>query len=264
MSESFLALDEPPAYGVINPDGTSPYVLLCEHASPRIPRCLGDLGLPEAERLRHIGWDIGAQALALGLSAALDAPLFLTNYSRLAIDCNRPLDAISLMPEVSEATAVPGNRNLSPVARQARIEALHRPYHEAVARRLDARQAAGLPTLVVGVHSFTPQFKGQARPWHAGILFERAKAFGQALIAALAEDPTQVIAANEPYRIDTDDYTVPVHGDARGLPAVLLEIRHDLIGHMAGVRDWTARLSHALRVAEAHGASGRPAEQTLR
>ncbi|MCA0273872.1 MAG: N-formylglutamate amidohydrolase [Proteobacteria bacterium] len=264
MTEPFLALDEPPAYGVVNPDGASPYVLLCEHASPRIPRCLGDLGLQEAERLRHIGWDIGAQALALGLAAALDAPLFLTNYSRLAIDCNRPLDAASLMPEVSEATVVPGNRGLTASARRARIEALHNPYHAAVARRLDARQAAGLPTLVVGVHSFTPQFKGNERPWHAGILFERAEAFGRALIAALAEDPTLVIAANEPYRIDTDDYTVPVHGDARGLPAVLLEVRHDLIADAAGVRDWTARLSHALRAAQTHGTSGRLADRAGR
>lgn len=264
MTEPFLAADEPPAYAAVNPDGGSPYVLLCEHASPRIPRRLGDLGLPEAERYRHIGWDIGAQALALGLSAALDAPLFLTGYSRLVIDCNRPLDATSLMPELSETTVVPGNRGLTAAARQARIEALHQPYHAAVARRLDARQAAGVPTLVVGVHSFTPRFMGQERPWHAGILFGRAQAFGQALIAALAEDPALVVAANEPYRIDGDDYTVPVHGDARGLPAVLLEIRHDLIGDAAGVRDWTLRLAHALRGAEGHAASGRAAARRAR
>ena len=178
MTESFLALDEPPAYGVVNPDGASPYVLLCEHASPRIPRCLSDLGLPKAERMRHIGWDVGAQALALGLSAALDAPLFVANYSRLVVDCNRPLSAASLMPEISEATLVPGNRGLTAAARQRRVDALFHPYHDAVARRLDARQAAGRPTLVVGVHSFTPQFKGHNRPWHAGILFDRARDFG--------------------------------------------------------------------------------------
>ena len=256
MTESFLALDEPPAYGVVNPDGASPYVLLCEHASPRIPRCLSDLGLPKAERMRHIGWDVGAQALALGLSAALDAPLFVANYSRLVVDCNRPLSAASLMPEISEATLVPGNRALTAAARQRRVDTLFHPYHDAVARRLDARQAAGRPTLVVGVHSFTPQFKGHNRPWHAGILFDQARGFGQRLITALAEDPALIIAANEPYRIDADDYTVPVHGDARGLPAVLLEIRQDVIADAGGVRDWTLHLTRALRAAEGCASAG--------
>lgn len=257
MSDPLLALDEPPAYGVVNPDGSSPYVLLCEHASPRIPRALGDLGLPEAERLRHIGWDIGAQALALGLSAALDAPLFVAHYSRLVVDCNRPVGNPSMIPEVSESTAVPGNRDLSQAARQLRLDTLFHPYHAAIARRLDLRQAQGLPTLVVGVHSFTPVYKGQSRPWHAGILYDAAQGFGQAILQGLALDPALVIAANEPYRIDADDYTVPVHGDARGLPAVLLEIRHDLIASHSGVRDWSDRLTAALRAAESHATAGR-------
>ncbi|WP_415182335.1 N-formylglutamate amidohydrolase [Phaeovulum sp.] len=263
MTDTFLALDEPPAYGVVNPDGASPYVLLCEHASPRIPRGLDNLGLADADRMRHIGWDIGAQALALGLSAALDAPLFVAQYSRLVVDCNRPLGNPSMMPEVSETTEVPGNRNLDEAARQARLDALFRPYHAAIARRLDARQVAGLPTLVVGVHSFTPVYKGQSRPWHAGILYDGAQAFGQSIIAELALDPALTIAANEPYRIDVDDYTVPIHGDARGLPAVLLEVRHDLIGSHSGVREWTRRLSAALRAAEGHASAGHISGQAV-
>lgn len=256
MCAPLLAMDEPPAYGVVNPDGASPYVLLCEHASPRIPVALGDLGLSQAERMRHIGWDIGAQALALGLSATLDAPLFVANYSRLVVDCNRPPGNPSMIPEVSESTTVPGNLALGKAARKARLDALFHPYHGAIARRLDARQAAGKPTLVVGVHSFTPIYKGQSRPWHAGILFDAAKGFGTAILAQLARDQALVVAANEPYRIDADDYTVPIHGDARGLPAVLLEIRHDLIGDMSGVGEWTRRLTGALRVAEGHACVG--------
>ncbi len=252
MSDPLLALDEPPAYGVVNPDGASPYVLLCEHASPRIPRALGDLGLSDVERLRHIGWDIGALALALGLSEALDAPLFVANYSRLVVDCNRPVSNPSLMPEISETTPVPGNKNLDPAARQSRVDTLFHPYHAAISRRLDARQAAGQPTLVVGVHSFTPVYKGQSRPWHAGILFDAARDFGAALVADLAQDTALVVAANQPYQIDADDYTVPIHGDARGLPAVLVEIRHDLIADFAGVQEWTKRLSGPLLAAQNH------------
>lgn len=256
MTNPFLAPDEPPAYGVVNPDGSSPYVLLCEHASPRIPRVLGDLGLPMAEQMRHIGWDIGAQALALGLSAALDAPLFIANYSRLVVDCNRPIGNPSLIPEVSETTEVPGNRRLGAAARQIRIDTLFLPYHAAVARRLDRRQDAGQPTLVVGVHSFTSVYKGQSRPLHVGILFSQAEDFGRAIIAALASDPGLRVAANQPYRIDSDDYTVPVHGDARGIPSALLEIRQDLISDEAGIAEWAERLTQALCRAAGHAVAG--------
>lgn len=241
-----LAPDEPPPYGVINPDGTSPYVLLCEHASPRIPRALADLGLPQADILRHIGWDIGAQAVALLLAERLDAPLFVANYSRLVVDCNRPLGNPSLMPETSAGTPIPGNRGLSDTARNARIEALFTPYHTAIARRLDLRQQAGQRTLVVGIHSFTPDFPGQGRPWHAGILFDRARGFGEALIEALTAAGATRVTANEPYVIDHNDYTVPIHGNARDLPALLVEMRQDLVTDRAGIETWAGWLHHAL------------------
>lgn len=249
-SAPLLALDEPPPYGVVNPDGTSPYLLLCEHASPRIPRILGDLGVPEAERMRHIGWDIGAQALGLHLAHALDAALFSAGYSRLVVDCNRPEGNPSLMPEVSESTPVPGNRDLSDAARAARMEALFHPFQAAVSRRLDLRQAAGLRTLVVGVHSYTPVFKDVERPWHAGILYGEARAFGTGLLHELAKEPDLILGDNEPYRIDADDYTVPVHGDRRGLPALLIEVRNDLIDTPAGVAEWGERLARCLLATE--------------
>jgi len=240
-----LGPDEPPPYGVVNPDGASDILLICEHASPAIPRALGDLGLSEAERRRHIGWDIGALDMALDLSARLDATLVHSNWSRLVVDCNRPLDRPSLIPETSEVTRVPGNLGLSAAERARRIDALFRPFHEAIAERIEARQTAGRATIVVGLHSFTPVYKGVARPWHAGILYAAARPLAQRLIAALSQ-PGLVIGENEPYRIDRDDYTVPVHGDARGLPAVLVEIRNDLIADPAGASAWAGRLAAAL------------------
>lgn len=244
-----LDLDEPPPYGVVNPDGASEILLLCEHALPRIPRRLAHLGLPKSERMRHIGWDIGALALAQALSTRLDAALFHTGYSRLVVDCNRPLDNPSLMPETSETTAIPGNRGLALAERAARLQSLFHPFQSAVGRRLDLRRAAGKRTFVVGVHSYTPIYKGVARPWHAGILYAEATDFAGRLIQALAQEKTLVIGDNEPYRIDHDDYTVPIHGDARGLPALLVEVRHDLISSADGVAEWTARLEHCLRTA---------------
>lgn len=244
-----LELDEAPPYGVINPDGASDLLLLCEHALPRIPRRLAHLGLPKSERMRHIGWDIGALALARDLSARLDAPLFHTGYSRLVVDCNRPLDNPSLMPETSETTAIPGNRNLAARERTERLETFFHPFHAAVSRRLDLRTAAGRQTFVVGIHSYTPVYKGVARPWHAGILYAKSAGFSGRMIRALAQEGGLEIGDNEPYRIDHDDYTVPVHADARGLPGLLIEVRHDLISTAQGVADWAARLDRCLRLA---------------
>lgn len=248
-----LDLDEPPPYGVINPDGASDVLLLCEHALPRIPRRLAHLGLPKAERLRHIGWDIGALSLARDLSARLDAALFHTSYSRLVVDCNRPLDNASLIPEVSETTAIPGNRGIAADERAERLDALFHPFQAAVSRRLDLRAAAGKSTFVIGVHSYTPVYKGVRRPWHAGILYARAADFAGHMMQALAQQDGLVIGDNEPYRIDHDDYTVPVHGDARGLPAVLIEVRHDLIATPRGVAEWAERLERCLRIATRAG-----------
>jgi predicted N-formylglutamate amidohydrolase len=249
-NKPLLAIDEPPPYAVINPDGTSPYLLLCEHASNRIPRALGNLGLPEAERQRHIAWDIGVSALAQHLSHALDAPLFMTSYSRLVIDCNRPLTAPSAIPEISETTVIPGNLQLSDAERRQRIETLFHPFAKAVSRRLDLLERQKRRTLIVGIHSFTPVYFGNRRPWEAGILYGTAEEFGQSLIRGLRTEPGFTIGDNEPYTIHPEeDYTVPVHADARGLPGLLIEVRHDLIDTLDGVSAWGGRLTACLQTA---------------
>lgn len=249
-AKPLLAIDEPPPYAVVNPDGKSLFLLLCEHASNRIPRALGDLGVSHEERQRHIAWDIGVNALSQQLSAALDAPLFMTNYSRLVIDCNRPLHVASAIPEISETTPVPGNRGLSEVERQQRIDTLFRPFADAVRRRLDGRAEQSQPTIIVGVHSFTPVYSGTVRPWHAGILYGEAKVFGRALIAALEKETGLIIGDNEPYNIHPDeDYTVPTHADSRKLPGVLIEVRHDLIETLDDVVQWGRWLTAALLAA---------------
>lgn len=253
-NQPLLAIDEPPPYAVFNPDGASPILLLCEHASNRIPRVLGDMGLPHHERQRHIAWDIGALALARYLSLSLDAPLFFTNYSRLVIDCNRPLSAPSFIPEVSETTEIPANRDLSDAERAQRVDTLFKPFAEAVTRRLDLLKAEGKRSLVVGVHSFTPVYFGRQRPWHAGILYGNAVEFAQSLIRGLSDESGLTIGDNEPYSIHPDeDYTVPVHADARQLPGVLLEVRHDLIDTVAGAAAWGERLTRHLKTSIGFG-----------
>lgn len=236
----------PPPVQVLNAEGASPYVLLCEHASRFIPAAYEGLGLEAGDLSRHIAWDIGAAEVATRLSAALDAPLVMAGYSRLLIDLNRPPNSPTAIPEISETTAIPGNIGLAAEERARRIACYFDPFQRAVTTLLDERKAAGRPATIIGVHSFTPVYKGFARPWVAGILYRKSHRFGHALAQALG-GPEQGIAENEPYQIEDDsDYTVPVHGEARGLDAVLVELRQDLIGETEGAAAWAARLGRAL------------------
>jgi predicted N-formylglutamate amidohydrolase len=240
--------DDPPAVEVVNAAGASPVFLLCEHASNHIPRRYGRLGLTEADLQRHIAYDIGAAAVARALSARLDAPLVLSGYSRLLIDCNRPARAPGLIPERSEATDIPGNIGLDAAERARRDALFFAPFRETVADMLDARVRQGRKTLLIGVHSFTPVYLGVPRSWHAGWLYLQAADLGRALIAALrASNEALVVGDNEPYRVTVDgDYTVPYQGDARGIPTALIEIRQDLIGDADGAAAWSERLAGVL------------------
>ncbi|WP_138465906.1 N-formylglutamate amidohydrolase [Poseidonocella sp. HB161398] len=246
------AAELPPPVTLVNAEGRSDIVLICEHASPVIPPEFAGLGLPPAERERHIAWDIGAAHLTRGLARSLDAPAFLAGYSRLLIDLNRPLGVPSSIPELSEATPVPGNAGLSDADRQARAERFFAPFHDRVAEFVTAREAAGRRTVIVAVHSFTPVFLGQARPWHAGILFDRSAALAGTILEALGRDPAITAAANEPYVISpSQDHTILAHGQDRGHEAVLIEIRQDLLQDAAGIAEWTERLAGALHLAAA-------------
>ncbi|WP_051329099.1 N-formylglutamate amidohydrolase [Geminicoccus roseus] len=239
--------DWPPAVSVVNEAGGSDVVLICEHASNHLPAEYGRLGVSEADLQRHIAWDIGAAEVTLGLSRALDAPAFLGTYSRLLVDLNRPFGVPSSMPARSEATDIPGNRELCPAERERRRRLMFQPFHDRIASFLDARAETERPTRIVTIHSYTPVFLGERRPWHAGILFERSEAFARQVIEGLAEDRSLLIGTNVPYGIDrAEDYAIPVHGTDRGHPAILVEIRHDLIADERGVAEWTERLRAVL------------------
>ena len=237
----------PPAVTAVNEDGPSPYLLLCEHASRFIPDAYGGLGLGEDDLVRHIAWDIGAAALARRLSSLLGAPLFLSGYSRLLIDCNRPPLSPTSIPTRSEDTEIPGNRALTAAERDGRAARYFHPFHHRVTAALDRRSEEGRVTAVLGIHSFTPVFQGVARPWQGGVLHRGAARFGQALAERLARRTGLLIGDNEPYRVTPEtDYTVPVHGDGRGLPAALIEVRQDLLRDEEGIAAWADHLAAAL------------------
>ena len=167
---------------------------------------------------RHIAWDIGIGAVSRLVADALDATLIAQNYSRLVIDCNRRPGSETSVPEISEFTAVPGNMRLSEDQKAARVRAIFRPYHDRIETELDRRRRAGRPVVLIAMHSFTPVFKGVVRPWHAGVLYNRDPRFADLLGALLKREEGLVIGDNEPYSVtDASDYTIPVHGERRGL-----------------------------------------------
>ena len=131
-----------------------------------------------------------------------------------------------------------------------RIAALFRPYHDMIERVLDSR--GGRPSLLLSIHSFTPVLNGRPRPWHVGVASRRDRRFAEVFIAALVRNRECTVGDNEPYPIeDAIDYTIPQHGERRGLPSVMIEIRQDGVATAAGAAVWAARLAVAYRMIEA-------------
>jgi predicted N-formylglutamate amidohydrolase len=250
MAETMLDPDEPDPVTFDNEAGRSVFFLTCDHAGRAIPRRLDRLGLPDHETRRHIAWDIGIGGVGRHLSQLLDAPVILQTYSRLVIDCNRDPKVPSSIPEISETTEIPGNRGLTEAARTARVNAIFGPYHDTIAAALDRRAAADRTSVLVALHSFTPVFKSVARPWHAAVLYNRDARLALPLFELLSAEDGLVVGDNEPYRVtDLTDYTVPVHGEGRGLPYVEIEIRQDQISEPAGQSAWAERLARVLPAA---------------
>ena len=250
MQQGLLEPDESGPAAVVNPLGASSFLLIGDHAGRVVPRALGGLGLSDTELSRHIGWDIGIATLGEKLAAALDAVFIRQTYSRLVIDCNRDPDAPDAILAVSDGTVVPANASLDSAARAARVAAVHAPYHAAIAAEIARRSAAGQPTALVALHSFTPAMRGIARPWHCGILHDGANdALAAALLASLRAEPGLTVGDNEPYAMDGIDYTVPRHAFAARLPYVEIEVRQDLLGSPDSIAQWSARLARLLPAA---------------
>jgi predicted N-formylglutamate amidohydrolase len=245
-----LSSDEPPPFDLQGREGRSPFFIVCDHAGRRLPRSLGSLGLSKDELGSHIAWDIGAGGVARRLAAALDACVVTQRYSRLVIDCNRPLGAVDSIATRSERTAVPGNQNVGASAADSRVREVFHPYHDAIRGALDQRGAEGRLTVLVAMHSFTPVFLDVARPWHVGVLYNRDSGLVARLLGLLQHEGDLVVGDNEPYAAsDVSDFSIIHHGERRGIPHVEIEIRQDLIADEAGQSAWAERLARLLGAA---------------
>jgi predicted N-formylglutamate amidohydrolase len=231
-----------------NPSGRSPILLICEHASNRVPAAYGTLGLSQADRESHIAWDPGALTVARGLSSLLDAPLARATVSRLVLDLNREPAAPDSIVLVSERTAVPGNRDLPDAERARRVRDVYDAFHDAVGAFLDGRTVA--TRAVVSIHSFTPVYRDVGRPWHVGLIYDEDRRMALAVEAGLRRDPALVVGMNEPYSPDDRVFhTLDRHAVRRGLAPLMIEIRNDLIGSVEQGREWAERLAPLLQEA---------------
>lgn len=247
---ALLGEAEPAPFAVHNPTGASSFLLVADHAGRRIPESLGNLGLSEADLALHIAWDIGVAALTEALAARLDACAVAQRYSRLLIDCNRDPARADAIPEVSDGTPIPANAALGEAAREARIAAIHAPYHAGIAGELARRDAAGTPTALIALHSFTPALSADAgeRPWHAGVLYGGGdETYARHVLTGLRNALDAPVGDNQPYAMDGIDYTVPHHCFAAARPYAELEIRQDLLTTPAQIERWATLLAQVLK-----------------
>lgn len=248
LTDDLLLATEPPPYTIIPERSELPLLLTCDHSSNRIPAALGDLGLDEQQRQRHIAWDPGAREVTELVAELLGAGAVLCEYSRLVVDCNRRLDDPTAFVEQPDGIPIPANQGMDDAERERRAQAIHRPYHDAIDRELRRRVAGGQHPALFSIHSFTPVLAGERRPWQVGVLWDKDDRLPVPLMAQLAEIPGVQVGDNQPYSGRAHwDYTIDHHAEAAGLPHAVIELRQDLVRSPEGQREWAGHLARILR-----------------
>ena len=230
----------------------SPVLVLCDHASRRIPADFddNDLGLHLSDLERHISHDVGALDLARIIAQRLDATVVASRFSRLLVDANRGENDPTLIMKLYDGSIIPGNRQVGPRETEERLARFHRPYHGEIRRLVEAKAAAGHVPVLVSIHSFTPQLRGRAtRPWHIGVLWHGDDRLARPFMQALDRAEDICVGDNEPYSGGLPGDTLNVHGMKRGLPHVLIEFRNDLIADETGQQEWAGKILPALNAA---------------
>ncbi len=244
---SLLSAADPAPFSCVNESGSAPLVLFCDHAGRSFPQSLGRLGLSTIDIDRHIAWDIGIAALGRQLAEGMAAPLMLSAYSRLVIDCNRRLNDPTSIAAESDGCPIPGNCGLSRAHRRQRALEIFIPYHKALRRLIAAQTERNRLFGVVSLHSFTPIMNGNRRPWHVGILWNNDGRLALPLMRRLSEIEGICVGDNEPYSgRDGHGYSITAHAEEKGLPHALIEIRQDLIDTEEGQQRWAALIGRAL------------------
>ncbi len=244
--EKVYSPSDGPLFEFFNPKGTTPLLLICDHASRKIPHVLNNLGLAGDVLSDHIAWDIGAAEVTRQVAAHLDCSAMLTGFSRLVIDCNRQPGDPGSIPPISDGILIPGNQNLEEDDEVLRDETFFATYHRATTAQVAHLWRQGVAPAVFSIHSFTPEMEGHKRPWEAGVLWNRDPRIAMPLLNSLRQHRELTIGDNEPYSGKDVAYSIDRHGGAAGLPNCAIEIRQDLIDTDQGIEKWAKILGSAL------------------
>ena len=244
MLDSF----EAPPYELLRGQALAPQLVVCDHASGRIPRVLNHLGLAPEQHESHIALDIGAGDLARALSERLNSTAVLCNYSRLVVDCNRARSDSSSILDCSAGVDIPANQDLSEEQKNRRLSEIYVPYHAAIDRELDRLQTMVAAPVLIAIHSFTRFLEGQDRRWDCGVLWDLDPRIARPLLDGLRSTGELLVGDNLPYSgKHPEDYTVDHHAEERGFPCAALEVCQDLLDSPAKVAAMADRLYRILK-----------------
>lgn len=222
------------------------WLVTCDHATNTIPAdiCGGDLGLGHEDMHRHIAYDVGAAGLTRALADRLGATAVLSDFSRLVIDPNRNVQDPTVLMRIYDGTVVPGNHDADSAEAARRVAMMHAPYHDEV-ERLAARRS---DTVIVAVHSFTPQLRGHPpRPWQVGVLHAPGDGrLSLPLIARLRAEGDLCVGDNQPYSGHLPGDSIDRHALAHGRHNTLIELRNDLITTPEDQDHWAGRVAPLL------------------
>ncbi len=233
-------------FHIDGPARSGRFLVTCDHATNTVPDFVngGTLGLSAVDMARHIAFDPGGAGVARALARALDGPCITSNFSRLVIDPNRGEDDPTLVMKLYDGTIIPANRHVDRAEIEQRLNRCYRPYHTALAQLAARRE----DTIILSIHSFTPQLRGRAtRPWHVGVLYAADQRLTDPLIARLRAEPDLCVGANEPYGGHLPGDAIARHAITHERPNALIELRNDLISTPDAQEAWGARLAPIVR-----------------
>ena len=152
----------------------------------------------------HRGWDPGSLDLAKLFARRLKAPLISATVTRLLADLNRKPTNRAVFSEFTR-----------PIDRETRQEILDR-YHTPHRARVEATVRnfieAGDQVIHIGMHSFTPELRGELRNADIGFLYDPARPTESRLSRAWRKSlkvarPDLRVSMNYPYKGTSDGLT---------------------------------------------------------
>ena len=235
----------------LNEYSESNFLIICDHASNRIPREYKNLGLNEKILTTHIAYDIGVKEVAFHLAKYLKCPLVMSDFSRLLIDPNRGVDDPTLIMKISDGEIIEGNKDISFLIncseKKHRVDYYYNAYHNKISEIINRSLKKNIFPAIISIHSFTPIYGGNRRSTELGILWDSDRRLPDIFFSYLNKNYKDIIVGNnKPYSGRMKNDTLYRHGTKQGLANILIEIRQDLIIDSAKQKEFSKLIAQPL------------------